>query len=60
MEAIAEGMQRSLPAADVQHFVSCYRAHIALEEGALQDLFARWIDDSDRSALGRSMRARRA
>jgi hemerythrin-like domain-containing protein len=60
MEAIAEGIQRSLPAADVHRFVSCYRAHIAVEEGALQDLFARWIDESDRGALGRSMRARRA
>jgi len=59
LEAIADGIPRALPAADVQRFVSAYRAHIAVEEGALQDLFARWIDDSDRGALGRSMRARR-
>ena len=59
VEAIADGMQRSLPAADVQRFASSYRAHIAVEEGALQELFTRWIDESDRGALGRSMRARR-
>ena len=59
LEAIADGIQRALPAADVQRFVSAYRAHIAVEEGALQELFDRWIDDSDRGALGRSMRARR-
>jgi len=59
IEAIAEGIQRSLPAADVQRFVSAYRAHIAMEEGALQELFSRWIDASDRDALGRSMRERR-
>ena len=59
LEAIADGIQRPLPAADVQRFVSAYRAHIAVEEGALQELFDRWIDESDRGALGRSMRARR-
>jgi hemerythrin-like domain-containing protein len=59
LEAIADGIQRSLAAAEVQRFVSAYRAHIAVEEGALQEFFTRWIDDSDRGALSRSMRARR-
>ena len=60
LEAIADGIQRSLTAADVQRFVSAYRNHIAVEEGALQELFPRWIDESDRGLLERSMRARRA
>src|SRR5207237_10383331 len=39
MEAIADGIQRSLPAADVQRFVSGSRGHIALDEGALPGIF---------------------
>ena len=59
LEAIADGMPRSLPAQDVRQFTTSYRTHIAAEEQALQALFERWIDESDRGALGRSMRARR-
>jgi hemerythrin-like domain-containing protein len=60
LEAIADGLPRSLAAAEVREFAAAYRRHIAAEEAALDELFERWIDESDRSALGRSMRARRA
>ena len=59
LEGIADGLPRMLNAADVRAFVEGYTAHIAAEESALQGLFERWIDDSDRAALGRSMRERR-
>ena len=59
LEAIADGLRRSLAAAEVQEFTAAYRRHIAAEETALQELFERWIDERDRGALGRSMRARR-
>ena len=60
LDAIGDGMPRTLPAADVSGFVEAYARHIAAEEAALKDLFERWIDDGDRIALGRSMSARRA
>jgi hemerythrin-like domain-containing protein len=59
LEAIAEGLRRPLVATEVRDFTQAYRRHIAAEESALQDLFERWIDERDRGALGRSMRARR-
>lgn len=60
LEAIADGLPRSLAAAEVREFTAAYRLHIAAEESALKQLFERWIDERDRGALGRSMRARRA
>jgi hemerythrin-like domain-containing protein len=60
LEAIGDGLQRSLAASEVREFVAAYRRHIAAEEEALTQLFDRWIDEKDRGALGRSMRARRA
>jgi len=60
LEAITEGLPRSLPAGDVRGFADAYRSHIAAEETALEDLFRRWIDERDRAALGRAMRDRRA
>ena len=59
LEGIADGLPRTLNAADVSAFIGAYTAHIMAEESALQDLFERWIDESDRAALGRSMRVRR-
>ena len=60
VEAVGDGMPRTLQAADVRALVEAYARHIAAEETALQDLFDRWIDEGDRLALGRSMSARRA
>jgi hemerythrin-like domain-containing protein len=60
LEAVGDGMPRTLPAAEVRAFVEAYGQHIAAEEAALKDLFERWIDDGDRRALGASMSARRA
>jgi hemerythrin-like domain-containing protein len=60
LEGIADGLTRTLPAADVQAFVSAYTHHILAEENALKEFFDRWLDDSDRLTLGRSMAARRS
>jgi hypothetical protein len=60
LDAITDGLPRSLSATDVRGFADAYRSHIAAEEMALDDLFTRWIDDRDRAALGRAMRDRRA
>jgi hemerythrin-like domain-containing protein len=60
LEAIAEGLPRTLPAADVHEFVSAYARHILAEEAALQEFFDRWLDERDRVTLGRAMSARRA
>lgn len=59
LEAVGDGMPRTLQPAEVRTFVDAYTRHIAAEETALKDLFERWIDDDDRRTLGRSMSARR-
>ena len=59
LEAIADGMTRSLPAIDVQGFVEAYAHHIVSEETTLKEFFDRWLHDDDRRALGHSMAARR-
>src|SRR5947209_3824466 len=59
LEGLAEGLPRSLPAADVHAFVDAYAEHILAEETTLKDFFDRWLGDDDRRALGRSMAARR-
>lgn len=59
LEAIADGLQRALPAADVQAFVDAYANHILTEETTLKDFFDRWLGDDDRRALGLAMAARR-
>lgn len=59
LEGIAEGLTRALPAGEVHDFVSAYARHIQVEEEILQELFDRWLDGTDRAALGRSMGARR-
>jgi hemerythrin-like domain-containing protein len=60
LEGIAEGLMRTLPEADVQSFAGAYANHIAAEESALREMFARWLDDRDRETIGRSMAARRS
>lgn len=59
LEALAEGLRRTLPAADVQAFQAAYARHILVEESALREFFDRWLDDADRRALGIAMAARR-
>jgi hemerythrin-like domain-containing protein len=60
LEAIAEGLVRTLPEDDVNAFVSGYAHHIVTEETALGEFFNRWLDETDREALGRTMAARRS
>jgi len=59
LEGIAEGLQRTLPPADVQAFVEAYANHILVEETTLKEFFDRWLGDDDRRTLGLSMAARR-
>lgn len=59
LEAIAEGLGRPLPVADVAAFVDGYTHHILTEEDTLREFFDRWLGDDDRQVLGRSMAARR-
>ena len=59
LEGIAEGLRRTLPAADVAAYVEGYAKHIVTEEHALLEFCNRWLTDADRMALGRSMAARR-
>lgn len=59
LEGIAEGLPRSLPAAEARAFIDAYANHILTEENALKEFFDRWLGDDDRRALGRAMAARR-
>lgn len=59
LEAIADGMVRTLPAADVNAFADGYVQHILAEEQALREFIGRWLREEDREALGRAMAARR-
>jgi iron-sulfur cluster repair protein YtfE (RIC family) len=59
LESIADGLTRTLPAADVQTFVEVYAHHILAEESLLQEFVDRWLDDRDRQQLGRAMASRR-
>ena len=59
LEAIGEGLPRSLPDAEVQAFVDAYANHILTEENALKEFFDRWLHDADRRVLGHKMAARR-
>lgn len=60
LEAIGEGLVRTLPEADIHAFVSGYSHHIVTEETALREFFDRWLDAADREALGSAMAARRS
>jgi hemerythrin-like domain-containing protein len=59
LEAIGEGLVRTLPADAVHAFIAGYARHILAEENALREFFDRWLGDADREALGRAMAARR-
>jgi hemerythrin-like domain-containing protein len=59
LEGIAEGLTRTLPAAEVQAYVDAYTHHILAEEQALQEFCTRWLAEADLRELGRSMAARR-
>ena len=60
LEAIGEGLVRTLPQDDVHAFVAGYAHHIVTEEIALREFFNRWLGKSDLEALGRTMAARRS
>jgi pyridoxamine 5'-phosphate oxidase len=60
LDAVGDGMPRTLQPSEVRAFVDAYTSHIGAEETALKDLFERWIDADDRRTLGLSMSARRA
>lgn len=60
LEGIADGLVRTLPAADVQAFAEAYAHHILSEESTFKEFFDRWLGDGDRRALGHSMAARRS
>lgn len=60
LEAIADGLPRTLPAAETQEFAAAYARHIATEEAAFGGLIARWLCAEDLEVLGRSMAARRS
>ena len=60
LEAIAEGLSRHLPAADVDAFAQAYLAHILFEEATIKALFDRWLGEADRRTLGLAMSARRS
>ena len=59
LEGIAEGLPSPLAADEVEAFRAIYARHIPLEEAAFPELFARWVREADRHALGRAMAARR-
>lgn len=59
LQAIAEGVRRTLPDDLVRYFRSGHASHIAFEEGALHLVAARALNPTDRSALARGMAARR-
>jgi len=59
LEGISEGLMRTLAREEVEAFAATYAGHIATEESALPELFARWLEPGDLEALGRAMAARR-
>lgn len=60
LDGIADGLPRTLPAADVHAFVVAYARHILAEESTLGEFFDRWLDEADRRTLARAMSARRS
>jgi hypothetical protein len=59
LQAIAEGVRRTLPDDLVRYFRAEHASHIAFEEGALHLVATRALNPTDRSALARGMAARR-
>lgn len=59
LEAIAEGLERRVPAADIQHFRAVCANHISAEEASLHLLALRHLLPEDRTLLAQRIRARR-
>jgi hemerythrin-like domain-containing protein len=59
LEAIGEGLARTLPADDLRDFIDGYTHHILAEETTLKEFFDRWLDAGDRRRLALSRAARR-
>jgi hemerythrin-like domain-containing protein len=59
LEAIADGLSRTLAETEVHAFISAYAHHIVTEEANLIEFCNRWLDEDDRAQLGRAMAARR-
>ena len=59
LQAIAEGIPKPLPVADVEAFRAIYATHIPAEDAAIPDLVRRYLNSADLEALGKSMAARR-
>jgi pyridoxamine 5'-phosphate oxidase len=59
LQGIAEGLPKSLDAAEVAAFRDIYATHIPAEDGAIPDLARRYLSAADLEALGRSMASRR-
>jgi hypothetical protein len=60
LDAVAEGLPRTLPPIPLGHFRVLFSLHISMEEGALHALAQRYLQAADREALARRLRARRA
>jgi hemerythrin-like domain-containing protein len=59
LEAVADGLMRTIPETDVHAFATLYARHIQAEESVFRSLIERWLGKSDLVALGRSMAERR-
>lgn len=59
LEAIAEGLERRLPGAEIQHFRAVCANHISAEEASLHLLALRHLLPGDRTLLAQRIRARR-
>jgi len=59
LEAIAEGLHKTLPGEEVEAFVTLYRNHLEIEEDIFERTVDRWLTDRDRHSLGKAMAARR-
>jgi pyridoxamine 5'-phosphate oxidase len=59
LQGIAEGLPKSLDAAEVEAFRAIYETHIPSEDGAIPALAKRYLSPADLEALGRSMASRR-
>src|SRR6202008_3760991 len=59
LQAISEGVRRTLPEDIVRYFRTEHASHIAFEESALHLAAACTLDAAGRSALARGMAARR-
>lgn len=59
LQGIAEGLPKTLDAAEVAAFREIYASHIPAEDGSIPDLARRYFTAEDLETLGRSMADRR-